>query len=136
MKIEAIQGYAIALGYLVEYEKEHTLTDELNKIKFYISTIVKGYVERNRLNLMKLIDVSYKKLMVISGYDKEVAVSVLTFVLQLVLKNPMSAKHKELTNIALKLNKEHLFNKDNDVVMAKKVVNRFYNKETEELKNG
>lgn len=130
MNIKGIQSYCLALGYLCEYERDYNgLQNELKDIKFHLALITKNYVVKNKLNLEKLILKADAKLQEVTNYENAVEASLLTFVLHLIIKNPLANKYKVLTSLAVKLNKEHMFSKDELIKTSKKIANMYYDKE-------
>lgn len=125
MNIKGIQSYCLALGYLCEYEQEYPLQNELKEIKFNLALITRNYVRKNKLDLAKLIKRADDKLQEVINHQK-VEASILTFVLHLIIKNPLHSKYKVLTNLAVKLNKEHIFSKDELISTSKGIVNKYY----------
>lgn len=129
MNIKGIQSYCLALGYLCEYEQEYPLQNELKDIKFHLALITRSYVKKNKLDLARLIKKADDKLQDVINHQR-VEASILTFVLHLIIKNPMAKKYRVLTSLALKLNQEHMFSKDELISISKKIVNQYYGKET------
>ena len=133
MKPISLQGYTIALGYLVEYETENELKGDLQMVKFLLQNLV--FVKTTKESRSKKQDVKTIMLSLAKkGYDKiveitkndEVEVSCLKFCLQLITKNPNKDKNKELSFLALKLERDNMFSRDLDMINARMVVNKFY----------
>lgn len=124
MKMKAVRGYILATSFLNMYAEEHEIVGDLIPIRATLNAIVNRYVNRSKVNILKEVEKTWEYFSNCVG--EEYTVSVLTFCLQLIIKNPDRDKYKMLTSLALKLNKEHLFSKDEEVRNAKLLINKFY----------
>ena len=125
MNIKAMQGYILAFGFMTYYKSENEVKGNLLAIDNQLKLIISKY-KRNKINFDKYFrnGADY-----FENYCKEneVEISILAFVTQLIIKNPNKEKHKLLTELARNLNKEKMFSKEESIVKAKMLVNRFYN---------
>lgn len=124
MKPKAVEGYILTFGFLCTYKTENIPTGDLVLIDKHLTTIMIRY-KRNKYNFENIIK---KGMSFFEDYcaGQEVDISVLSFVLQLISKNPNKDKNKVLTQLAQKLNKEHFFSKDEMIRNAKVLVNKYY----------
>lgn len=124
MKPKAVEGYILAFGFLCTYKTENTTAGDLALIDKHLTIMMTKY-KRNKYNFENIIK---KGMSFFEDYcvDKEVDISVLSFVLQLISKNPNKDKNKVLTQLAQKLNREHFFSKDETIRNAKVLVNKYY----------
>jgi hypothetical protein len=121
-----LQGHLVALGFLQSYADTHKLNDKLLVIRNQLSIYTFGMCKRNKIN-------SYNEMMRAEKYfhtllDQDYSVSLLSFVFQLLIKNPSKDKLKVVTKLAMELSREHMFSKDDEIRNAKIIVNKFYNK--------
>ena len=58
--------------------------------------------------------------------ENDTVISVLSFVVQLIIKNPNWNKNIKLTNLAKELSKEKMFSKEDSIRNSKILVNKFY----------
>lgn len=132
MKPKSLQGYTVALAFLEEYQTENELKNELATVKMLLQQLVFTKVSKIARQQKKdfkkvLLSISEKgwiEFEKIAG--KDTVVSCLKFVLQLISKNPDRDKHKMLTSLSINLESENRFSRDEDMVNARDVVNRFY----------
>lgn len=117
-----IQGYILATSFVNMYE--HEPKGDLLFIKQCLNNITHDFCTK-KINVKQEVTKAWKHFEKI-GELKEINISSLTFVIQLVIKNPMAQKFRLMTDAAIRLNKEHIFSKDMEIINSKKVVNSFY----------
>lgn len=126
MKLQAIQGYTVALSFLNMYESDgNTLTLIQKQMQIELSKVVSVYVKKHSKHLFKWVNKAWDRFLEITD-GNDVTVDALTFSVQMVLKNPNIEKNKKLKSLAWEANKEFLFKKKETVSNAKSVVNAFY----------
>ena len=124
MKPKAVEGYILAFGFLCTYKTENVPVGDLALIDKHLTLMMTKY-KRNKYNFENIIK---KGMSFFENYcvGQEMDVSVLSFILQLIVKNPNKDKNKVLTQLAQNLNKEHFFSKDEMIRNAKVLVNKYY----------
>lgn len=124
MNIKALQGYILAFSFLEMYKQEHKDLGDLTLIDNHIQIMMRKH-KRNKISFESLLSKGWNFFDEYCG-KKEAEMSVLAFILQLIIKNPNKDKNKALTNLAIQINKKELFSKDEAILNAKILVNRFY----------
>lgn len=124
MKLQSVQGYLLATAFLNIYKEENEIVGKLKGIHIFLQQLSMTYM-RKGLNINKQLDIIWKKFEQLTNNDER-NVSLLTFVFQLIVKNPNKNKYKVLTNLAFELSKEKRFSKEESELEAKKLVNKFY----------
>lgn len=124
MKPHAVRGYILATSFINMYAEEHEIVGELVPIRATLNATVAKYIRKNKINIMREVTKSWDYFTKAVG--ESYTVSVLTFCLQLIIKNPDKDKNKQLTALAMRLNQEHLFSKDEEIKNAKALINKFY----------
>lgn len=124
MKPKAVEGYILAFGFLCTYKTENAPIDDLALIDKHLTVMMTKY-KRNKYNFENIIK---KGMSFFEDYciGQEVDISVLSFILQLIRKNPNRDKNRVLTQLAHNLNREHFFSKDEIVKNARVLVNKYY----------
>jgi hypothetical protein len=116
------QGYLLATGMLnIYFDENKNVTKDLLAVRKDLKKITKSLVSKNidlKNELKKAWDFFEEN-------SENTSVSVLSFALQLVIKNPI-VLDKFLTERCWKLSKEHMFSKDNEITNSKVLVNKFY----------
>ena len=124
MNTKSVQGYIVAFGFLTYYKSENPVSGNLALIDKHLELINTKF-KRNKINFEK----HFKKgADVFENYCKEndTVISVLSFVVQLIIKNPNWNKNIKLTNLAKELSKEKMFSKEDSIRNSKILVNNFY----------
>lgn len=120
------RGYILATSFINIYAEDHkdTMTKDLMAIRKDLKKITLGIKNRG-VNIYNELDIAWKYFNEAVGDDKSYTISVLTFVFQFILKNPNRVDNF-LFERTWKLNKEHLFSKDQLIDNAKQLVIKFY----------
>jgi hypothetical protein len=120
------RGYILATSFINIYAEDHkdTMTKDLMAIRKDLKKITIGIKNRG-VNIYNELDIAWKYFNEAVGDDKSYTISVLTFVFQFILKNPNRVDNF-LFERTWKLNKEHLFSKDQLIDNAKQLVIKFY----------
>ena len=124
MKIDSVRGYMLGLAFINIYKEDNKLDGTLSSIYSILFQLNMKY-KKNGLNVKKQLEIAWNKFSELTNNDER-EVSVLTFLIQLIIKNPNKEKHKLLTNLAFELSKDKRFSKEETDIQAKKLVNEFY----------
>lgn len=139
MNVNAVGGYALALGLLTKYEQQLESVEEYDnlkevktnptysRLKMLLTLHVKQF-ERKGLRPYKHMDSVWNRFKEVVDEDTELIVQPLHVALQLVMKNPMGkrGKFKPMTDAAFALNKFFMFSKEDSVINGRDLINELF----------
>jgi len=131
MNYKSLRGYLLATSFLNIYGEDHNINGDLVPILRQLRIITLETCKRNKVSINKELNVAWNWFE--DTIDETYTVSILTFALHFIWKNPQRDKYKLLTHLTNGLLKGHLFSKDEEVRSAKVLVNKFYSTPTKEM---
>jgi len=121
MKLQSVEGYLLAYSF-IESDKSYLENKTIAQIHKMQQTILSKYSKN--ISFQKLINKMSKKFIPLANTEPEI--ETIVFAVHLIIKNPTINKFKGLKMLALEVNRDYLFSRDEVHKKTKEIVNKFY----------